>query len=704
MTADDTDAVSGSGGGTGGAAGAGAARQRHKRTRTGCLKCRIRRRKCDEGKPQCQRCIDGNFECQYGPRLTFLNKNALTVSPSPKAADAAAAAATPKYSRLQFVGPGTSKQNPKDFVSSSSSSSPPPPQRPPDPTVATEISHTPASLPPSQTHTPTVFSFQANLQSPDHPPKLLPLEPSLAPASHNSPPPPPLLTQWRSRSIGSIGHESLASPVGKLDISVQTPGRPLNNDAAYETALDVLLSLGNEGTGTGAVPSPGHGSGPYAVGGGGGGGNGGNGGDGTGVSPRDIMSISPASTRERRVSAVAQAAYVSTPSGIPQDRLLQLLRHFRYQVAPWLDLCDMSQTFGLYVPRLAIEDERVLHCLLAVAAVAQQAETRTLLDDVEYLKSLAAASPVYPEGVAISDGHLAHLTLWTACQFTSSIPDGWQSLSITMGDGFWRAALAEATPKTLSILSVLIRFELAAALVTGVPICIPEHLHHHSYNPISQPYTSSPIAESIFQCTIEPLLLCAQVVNLCAGSPPPRPPPPPPPPSLHTDLGDHHPPPSPVQRWTQLSDALAAWYAERAQEFRPMVEMDGDESLFPVLLFTNGAAVLANQLYHTAMLLLLQNRPRTLRATASKKSSSSSSSSSSPLWHARRVCGIALNNDRRDSWDLCLVASLYLAAQRMTYEPQQRAVLGCFDRVRALTGWDVDGFAARAREDWGLMM
>ncbi|TQN67462.1 hypothetical protein CSHISOI_07973 [Colletotrichum shisoi] len=660
----------------------------------------------DEGKPQCQRCIDGNFECQYGPRLTFLNKNALTVSPSPKAADAAAAAAaaaaaTPKYSRLQFVGPGTSKQNPKGFVSSSSpSSSPPPPPRPPDP----------ASLPPSQTPTPAVFSFQANLQSPDHPPKLMPLEPSLAPTSHNSPPPPPpppppLLTQWRARSIGSIdsiGHESLASPVGKLDISVQTPGRSLNNDAAYETALDVLLSLGNEGTGTGTAPSRGHGSGPYAVGGGG---YGCNGGDGTGVSPQDIMSISPASTRERRVSAVAQPAYVSTPSGIPPDRLLQLLRHFRYQVAPWLDLCDMSQTFGLYVPRLAIEDERFLHCLLAVAAVAQQAETRTLLDDAESLKSLAAASPVYPEGVAISDGHLAHLTLWTACQFTSSIPDGWQSLSMTMGGGFWSAAMAEATPKTLSILSVLIRFELAAALVSGAPIHIPEHLHRHrSYNPISQPYTSSPIAESIFQCTIEPLLLCAQVVNLCAGSPPPRPPlpPPPPPPSLPTDLGDHHPPPSPVQRWTRLSDALAAWYAGRAQEFRPMVEMDGDESLFPVLLFTNGAAVLANQLYHTAMLLLLQNRPRTLRATASKKSSSASSSS--PLWHARRVCGIALNNDQRDSWDLCLVASLYLAAQRMTYEPQQRAVLGCFDRVRALTGWDVDGFEARAREDWGLMM
>lgn len=134
-----------------------------------------------------------------------------------------------------------------------------------------------------------------------------------------------------------------------------------------------------------------------------------------------------------------------------------------------------------------------------------------------------------------------------------------------------------------------------------------------------------------------------------------------------------------------------------------MVEMDGgDETLFPVVLFTNGAAVFANQLYHTAMLLLLQNKPRTLQA-ATAAGKKSSSSSMSPLWHAQRVCGIALNNDRRDSWDLCLVASLYLAAQRMTYEPQQKAILECFDRIKSMTGWHVDGFSTKVREDWGLM-
>lgn len=92
-----------------------------KRVRTGCLKCRARRRKCtsraekrgcaasphagvkgtdqdyagDEGKPQCQRCIAGGFECQYGTRLSFLQKNAITARAEQAAGPSAA------YRRVQ---------------------------------------------------------------------------------------------------------------------------------------------------------------------------------------------------------------------------------------------------------------------------------------------------------------------------------------------------------------------------------------------------------------------------------------------------------------------------------------------------------------------------------------------------------------------------------------------------------------------------
>ncbi|KAL0943376.1 C6 zinc finger domain-containing protein [Colletotrichum truncatum] len=648
---DDTESAAGAAE-TGGAGGSqtNASKTRHKRTRTGCLKCRIRRRKCDEGKPRCQRCIDGNFDCQYGPRLTFLNKNALTVSPSPRATEAT----TPKYSRLQFVSPGAAKQGAKEAPGSPQS------QKAHDVAV-TGTAAAPSPPLTAHAHTPTVMTFQANLQPPEPPtPKPLPVEPSIAQNHH----PPP--AHWRAQSLG---HESLSSPVRNLDITGKVPGTSPNNDAAYETALNVLLSLGSEGA-TGMGQSPGHNSGPFAIGA-----------DGMGMSPKDLMSVSPNSTRERRDSSVARAP---ASASISQDRLLQLLRHFRYQVAPWLDLCDMSQTFGLYVPRLAIESEAVLHALLAVSAIAQQGDLRATPNDMEYLKSLAETGPMKQNGVNnINDGDLAHLTLSTACRFISNIPNGWHELPV-ISDTFWSMALADAGPKTITILSVLIRLELAAALVTGAPISVPEQLN---YNPLSQQWNnSSAVAETIFQYTIEPLLLCAKVVNFCAGSFPPQTP----------DLGV---PLTPVHRWTMLSDALGVWYTNRAQEFRPMVEIDGggDDNLFHIILFTNGAAVFANQLYHTAMLLLLQNKPRTLQAAGKK------SSSMSPLWHAQRVCGIALNNDRRDSWDLCLVASLYLAAQRMTYEPQQRAILECLERVKSLTGWDVDGFSSKVREDWGFM-
>ncbi|KAL7931182.1 hypothetical protein V8C35DRAFT_119060 [Trichoderma chlorosporum] len=42
-----------------------------RRVRTGCLSCRKRRRKCDEGKPQCGSCQERNVVCKY-PDLTFV--------------------------------------------------------------------------------------------------------------------------------------------------------------------------------------------------------------------------------------------------------------------------------------------------------------------------------------------------------------------------------------------------------------------------------------------------------------------------------------------------------------------------------------------------------------------------------------------------------------------------------------------------------
>ncbi|PTB68123.1 hypothetical protein BBK36DRAFT_1114509, partial [Trichoderma citrinoviride] len=114
---------------------------------------------------------------------------------------------------------------------------------------------------------------------------------------------------------------------------------------------------------------------------------------------------------------------------------------------------------------------------------------------------------------------------------------------------------------------------------------------------------------------------------------------------------------------------------------------------FPTLYFTSGAGTFANQLYHTAMMLILAQKPRTLQVDQRR------SWSLSRLWHAQRICGISVNNNRYECWDPCLLASFYLAARHMTHETQQREILIGFNRIGAL-GWRVDGFVERLLQEW----
>src|ERR1700738_2643044 len=44
-----------------------------KRVRTGCLTCRERHLKCDEGLPNCKNCRKSNRQCKRGVRLSFID-------------------------------------------------------------------------------------------------------------------------------------------------------------------------------------------------------------------------------------------------------------------------------------------------------------------------------------------------------------------------------------------------------------------------------------------------------------------------------------------------------------------------------------------------------------------------------------------------------------------------------------------------------
>lgn len=229
--------------------------------------------------------------------------------------------------------------------------------------------------------------------------------------------------------------------------------------------------------------------------------------------------------------------------------------------------------------------------------------------------------------------------------------------------------------------------DLAVALLTGVYVSLDE-------TPMARPVLDWNIADwgsYAFQDINRMLKLCARAANLCSGYP------------SRPLLGSHGPDDAGLplaQEWRLIAEELNAWYCSRPEKLQPVVELDHSptdaEPLFPAILFTNGAAILGNQMYHTAMMLLLQHKPRTLVLDRRRLPAWS------PLWHAQRVCGIALSNDRRECWDLLLLASFYLAAKSMTYEPQQRHLLRGLDVVSRLTKWNVDHLKTMLQQEWHM--
>ncbi|KAF2711836.1 hypothetical protein K504DRAFT_365125, partial [Pleomassaria siparia CBS 279.74] len=117
---------------------------------------------------------------------------------------------------------------------------------------------------------------------------------------------------------------------------------------------------------------------------------------------------------------------------------------------------------------------------------------------------------------------------------------------------------------------------------------------------------------------------------------------------------------------------------------------------FPTLVFAGGAAIFANQLCHTGMLLLLQNKPKFVGEI------NSNSPFMSTLWHSHRGCGIAINNDRRECWDPSLLASLLVAARMATHQSQHITILSTLERVQALTGWNISPQLNDLRAEWQL--
>lgn len=128
-------------------------------------------------------------------------------------------------------------------------------------------------------------------------------------------------------------------------------------------------------------------------------------------------------------SSSSSAGTFQNCAHLPQDRAVQLLRHYRYNIAPWLDIGDTAQSFGLAVPRIAVDSPPVLDALLALSAATLNHHPGPQLRDHHF--SAAVTSDPGASGLDLLHGAVT-FAFSVLHRHAVLAPTSWQSPSKNM--------------------------------------------------------------------------------------------------------------------------------------------------------------------------------------------------------------------------------------------------------------------------------
>lgn len=145
-----------------------------------------------------------------------------------------------------------------------------------------------------------------------------------------------------------------------------------------------------------------------------------------------------------------------------------------------------------------------------------------------------------------------------------------------------------------------------------------------------------------------------------------------------------------AQRWTFLWDELQEWIQSRPRDIVPLKFIESEP--FPQIMFAHWAGISSNQLYHTACILLLQTRPRSLRPASGPRMST--------VWHAKCICGISFTNPHQG----CLnnaIQPLWIAGRLLSHRQEHALVARLIRSIESMTGWATCWRIADLESTWG---
>ncbi|KAK5788895.1 hypothetical protein VI817_009853 [Penicillium citrinum] len=151
-----------------------------------------------------------------------------------------------------------------------------------------------------------------------------------------------------------------------------------------------------------------------------------------------------------------------------------------------------------------------------------------------------------------------------------------------------------------------------------------------------------------------------------------------------------------VRRWGELFTQVEQWYEHRPSQMKSIFtastpSQSARNKPFPTVLYGNGDAISGNQLYHVSALLLLQRKPKTLLLQKKPKS---------VLWHARQICAISASNAHHGCWTNAL-QPLWIAGKVMSHYSEHEAIVETLVRIERETGWATSWRVEDLKDFWG---
>lgn len=396
-----------------------------------------------------------------------------------------------------------------------------------------------------------------------------------------------------------------------------------------------------------------------------------------------------------------------TAADIPRTRLIRYLQNWVTVCAPILDKHDTNLQFQIQVPIIARSSPAVLYAMLTFSSRQMErrgaAEVEGCYDSPElYQKSislLSTALQARDSNVLVAACILAvfELMSWNSTNWRRHL-EGCAALLDFFGVNGFSGGIAQA------MFWCYARMEVCGAIISdGTETAI---LHVSKWAPpaSSMPSTMASNEESDF---VRALLhhyghewhpdmhanwatyLCARVCDLRFRR------------TQHIELGkpdvqDDRPF---SDQWYQLWRELQRWAEERPPAMLSMPNIISDQQQnptpFPIILFSHNSAISGNQLYHTACILMLEMRPPILTPAQAI-----SAPESSPIWHARRICGISCTNPHKGS-RIEAIQPLYIAGRLFTHVSERMEIARLLRTISRNTGWGAWWRLRDLEAEWG---